>query len=259
MQWNAARIPVLATELMAGPGAEQLCQCLVCSEGNNAMISGESLPSFRCCAVLSLQMGLGVTLEFWQRRYRNISIFTHPESELWDMKRKNFLFWDNRTMSLVPEHIANRLFCSSKELIINLSRNWSKNKFKTLYLSQRASDSESTMAFLVVGLIFWFLLGGFFSSFLQLPIRFQDESEMLISIHESTASLWDSQSDSETSFAELPQLEWLCHSQSASPSFETTPLSPVAWSTLLNQSTSTCEHQASWIMLTNWRESSRQE
>lgn len=43
---HAARIPVMATELKAGPGAEQLCQCLVCSKGNMPWFQGRAhLPS----------------------------------------------------------------------------------------------------------------------------------------------------------------------------------------------------------------------
>lgn len=112
---RAARIPVLTTELMAGPEAEPLSvSCLL--RGQYAMVSGEGWPSFGCCAILNLQMNLGFALEFWQRQYRHTSIFPHQESKLWDMKRKNFLFWDNRTISLVPEYITNRLFCSSHAL-----------------------------------------------------------------------------------------------------------------------------------------------
>lgn len=156
--------------------------------------------------------------------------------------------------------------CSSEHLILNLSRNWSRSKFnstsfgKCLMQWVHYASSSGIFCWFFVGFVFvrfWGLFGVFF--WLQLPIRYQDESEVLIFICESADSLGDCQSDPEPSFTGVPQLEWLGHSWWESPSFETSPLCPLAWSNLLNQSASTSEHQDSRRMLTNWRESSRQE
>lgn len=63
-----------------------------------------------------------------------------------------------------------------------------------------------------------------FFGWLQLSVRFQDESEVLIRICECATSQRDCQSAPEPSFTEVPQLEWVSHSRWGCSSFEITPL-----------------------------------